>query len=75
MNITPVIMQTFTKQSRVAIIGAGISGLALAISLKQKGLERVQVFEQDVEAGSRRQGYGLTILQGKRVLKALGVLD
>ena len=60
--------------SKIAVIGGGISGLALAVSLKLKGFERVNVFEKDVDFSERKQGYGLTILQGKRVLRELGVL-
>jgi salicylate hydroxylase len=68
-------MRAIDRQSRIAIVGGGISGLALAIALKLKGFTRLKVFEKDDSFGSRRQGYGLTILQGKRVLKTLGVLE
>ena len=62
-------MQVLTRQSKIAIAGAGIGGLALAVSLKQKGWKHVTVFYKDLFEEQRRQGYGLTILQGKRVLK------
>ena len=40
-------MQLLRKCSRIAIIGGGISGLALALSLKIKGFDHVSVFEKD----------------------------
>lgn len=69
------IMNTITKNSSIAIIGAGIGGLALAIALVQKGYHRLRVFEKDSSFEMRRQGYGLTILQSKRVLRELGILE
>ena len=62
------------KNSKIAVIGAGISGLALSISLKQLGFSNIKIFEKDVSFDSRRQGYGLTILQGKSALRKLGLL-
>lgn len=58
----------------IAIVGSGISGLALSIALKQKGFSNISIFEKDASFDSRRQGYGLTILQGKSCLRSLGVL-
>jgi 2-polyprenyl-6-methoxyphenol hydroxylase-like FAD-dependent oxidoreductase len=40
-------MKTINKSSKIAIIGGGISGLALAILLKQKGYRNLKVFEKD----------------------------
>lgn len=40
-------MNTITKNSSIAIVGAGIGGLALAISLAQKGYKNFKVFEKD----------------------------
>ena len=68
-------MHAITKNSRIAVIGGGISGIAVAIALRMKGFGRVKVFEKDLNFGVRRQGYGLTILQGKKVLRELGVLE
>lgn len=56
----------------VAIIGGGISGLSIAVSLQKAGIPYV-VFERDSAFGGRRQGYGLT-LQTCEALDALGVL-
>jgi 2-polyprenyl-6-methoxyphenol hydroxylase-like FAD-dependent oxidoreductase len=44
----------------VAIIGAGLSGLCLAQSLRGAGIE-VQVYERDPSAHTRRQGYRITL--------------
>ena len=63
------------KASKISVIGAGISGLALSIALRQLGFTSVDVFEKDVSFDSRRQGYGLTILQAKSALRKVGVLE
>lgn len=62
------------RNTKIAVIGAGISGLALSIALRQLGFVNVTIFEKDPSFDSRRQGYGLTILQGKSALRKLGVL-
>lgn len=62
------------KATRISVIGAGISGLAISIALKQLGFTHVNIFEKDVSFDSRRQGYGLTILQAKSALRKIGVL-
>ncbi len=53
---------------KVAIVGCGLSGLCLAQSLKQKGIE-FQLFERDQDKETRRQGYRITV--NKHGLKAL----
>lgn len=60
------------EEKRVAIIGGGLAGLACAIALINNGFTRVQVFERDRDFNERRQGYGLTILQGISALRKLG---
>lgn len=40
-------MHAITKNSRIAVIGGGISGIAVAIALRMKGFGRVKVFEKD----------------------------
>jgi 2-polyprenyl-6-methoxyphenol hydroxylase-like FAD-dependent oxidoreductase len=55
---------------RVCIIGAGTGGLCLAQGLKQDGIE-VAVFERDLAAADRQQGYRLSISAiGRRALMA-----
>ncbi len=57
--------------SRVAVIGAGIGGLAAALALLQRGLD-VDVYEQAPQLGE--VGAGIQISpNGTRVLYALGL--
>src|SRR5437879_4447022 len=57
--------------SRVAVIGAGIGGLAAALALLQRGLD-VDVYEQAPQLGE--VGAGIQISSnGTRVLYALGL--
>lgn len=62
------------RASKIAIVGAGISGLTLSIALRQIGFKNISIFEKDGSFDCRKQGYGLTILQGKAALKKIGVL-
>src|SRR3954468_10049373 len=56
---------------RIAIVGGGIGGLALALGLKQRGLE-CEVYES--AAAIREVGVGITLLpHAMRELAALGV--
>jgi salicylate hydroxylase len=55
------------------IIGAGIGGLAAAVSLHRAG-HPVLLFERDPAPDARRQGYGLT-MQACGALRDLGILD
>jgi 2-polyprenyl-6-methoxyphenol hydroxylase-like FAD-dependent oxidoreductase len=57
------------------IIGGGLGGFAVGISLLQSGYKNVRVYERDKGMSIRRQGYGLTILQGISALKRLEVFD
>src|ERR1700750_236750 len=55
---------------KVAIIGAGLSGLTLAHGLGQSGAE-VEVFERNVSAADHRSGYGIHLnADGLRALYA-----
>lgn len=58
----------------VGIAGGGIGGLALALALKQKGI-KFQIWERDDNFEARRQGYGLTLQQGGRAVKELGIAE
>ena len=60
----------------VGIVGGGIAGLALGLSLHT--LDRslvVRIYEKDPTFASRNQGYGLTIQQGGKSLSLLGISD
>jgi salicylate hydroxylase len=61
------------QQSNVAVIGAGIGGLAAALALLRAG-QRVRVFELVETLGEVGAGLSITPNAGK-ALRALGVLD
>jgi 2-polyprenyl-6-methoxyphenol hydroxylase-like FAD-dependent oxidoreductase len=62
-----------TKQPSIAIVGAGMGGLAAAAALRQVGLD-VQVYEQ--ARAFARIGAGIQMLpNSSRVLRGIGVLD
>lgn len=60
---------------KIVIIGGGLGGFAVGIGLLQHGYTDVTVYERDPGMNSRRQGYGLTILQGISALKRLQVFE
>jgi monoamine oxidase len=48
-----------TKRCAVAVIGAGVAGLAAARALQRAGIDDVQVFELEDEAGGNARGHSL----------------
>lgn len=60
------------RQLHVAVIGGGISGLALAAACQHRNIA-VTVYERDAHLAQRHQGYGLTLQQAALQLAALGV--
>lgn len=56
----------------VAIIGGGIGGTALAVACLHRGIP-FMFFERDASFDARSQGYGLTLQQASRAIKALGI--
>ncbi len=58
---------------QVAVIGGGLAGCATALALKQRGVACV-IFEGDASQNERPQGYALTLQQGSRALRSLGVV-
>jgi salicylate hydroxylase len=62
-----------TKKSRIAIVGAGIGGLTLALALRQRGIV-ADVYEQAIEL--REIGAAIALMaNGARELQRLGCLD
>ncbi len=61
----------FTKP-HVAIIGAGIGGVALAVACLHRGIP-FSIYERDTHFDARSQGYGLTLQQASKAMKGLGI--
>lgn len=58
----------------VAIIGAGIGGVALAVACLHRGIP-FTLYERDSGFDNRSQGYGLTLQQASRAIEGLGVFS
>ena len=58
----------------VAIIGAGIGGVALAIGCLHRGIP-FTIFERDAHFNDRPQGYGLTLQQARKTLENFGIFN
>lgn len=56
----------------IAIIGAGIGGVALAVACLHRGIP-FTVYERDTDFEARSQGYGLTLQQASSAMKGLGI--
>lgn len=56
----------------VAIIGAGIGGVALAVACLHRGIP-FTLFERDIQFNSRSQGYGLTLQQASKAIDGFGI--
>lgn len=57
----------------VAIIGAGIGGVALAVACLHRGIP-FTLYERDSSFDARAQGYGLTLQQASNAIKGLGLI-
>jgi len=62
------------KYPHIAIVGAGIGGVALGVACLHRGIP-FTLFEKDAHFNSRSQGYGLTLQQASKALKAFGILS
>lgn len=58
----------------VAIIGAGIGGVALAIACMHRGIP-FTLYERDNNFEARSQGYGLTLQQAHKAIEGLGIFN
>lgn len=56
----------------IAIIGAGIGGVALAVACLQRGIP-FTIYERDRNFDARSQGYGLTLQQASKTIEELGI--
>lgn len=65
--------RTHIQAIRIAIVGGGIAGFALALALQKHGIS-TSLFERDSSFQARRQGYGLTLQQGGRAATFLDIL-
>lgn len=63
-----------TKYPHVAIIGAGIAGMALAVACLHRGIP-FTLYERDSHFHARAQGYGLTLQQASNAIKGLGLFS
>ena len=58
----------------VAIVGAGIGGVALAVACLHRGIP-FTLYERDTSFDARAQGYGLTLQQASNAIKGLGLFS
>jgi 2-polyprenyl-6-methoxyphenol hydroxylase-like FAD-dependent oxidoreductase len=58
----------------VAIIGAGIGGVALAVACLHRGIP-FTLYERDSSFDARAQGYGLTLQQASNAMKGFGLFS
>ncbi|WP_289659105.1 FAD-dependent oxidoreductase [Flavobacterium panacagri] len=56
----------------VAIIGAGIGGVALAVACLHRGIP-FSLYERDLNFDARSQGYGLTLQQASKAMEGFGI--
>ncbi len=56
----------------VAIIGAGIGGVALAVACLHRGIS-FTIYERDNSFNERSQGYGLTLQQASKAIEGFGI--
>ena len=56
----------------VAIIGAGIAGVALAVACRHRGIPYT-LYERDASFDARAQGYGLTLQQASKAIRGFGI--
>jgi salicylate hydroxylase len=58
----------------IAIIGAGIGGIALAVACLHRGIP-FTIYERDNSFEDRSQGYGLTLQQASKAIEGLGIFS
>ena len=58
----------------LAIIGAGIAGVALAVACLHRGIP-FTLYERDNNVDARAQGYGVTLQQASKAIRELGLFS
>ncbi|MBM6551481.1 FAD-dependent monooxygenase [Marinomonas ostreistagni] len=72
-SLTPMAMDP-ERLPHVAIIGAGIGGMALAVACRHRGIP-FTLYERDLSFDARSQGYGLTLQQASRAISGIGITE
>jgi len=72
-SATPTVLNNETYP-HVAIIGAGIGGVALAVACFHRGIP-FTLYERDNSFEARSQGYGLTLQQASKAIAGLGLFS
>ena len=62
------------RYPRIAIIGGGIGGSALALACLHRGIP-FTLYEKDANEGVRSQGYGLTLQQASKAIEGFGIFN
>ncbi|MFC5051591.1 FAD-dependent oxidoreductase [Rubritalea spongiae] len=62
------------RYPRVAIIGGGIGGIAMAVACLHRGIP-FDLYERDGGFDERSQGYGLTLQQASKAIEGLGIFE
>ncbi|MXV37888.1 FAD-dependent monooxygenase [Flavobacteriaceae bacterium Ap0902] len=62
----------FKNFPKIAIIGAGIGGAALAVACEHRGIP-FTLYEKDPSFDARTQGYGLTLQQASKAIQGFGI--
>lgn len=65
---------TLKSYPKIAIIGGGIGGIALAIACLHRGIP-FTIYERDAAFNERSQGYGLTLQQASKAMKGFGIFS
>lgn len=71
---TSKLTQINHQYPQIAIIGAGIGGVALAVACLHRGIP-FTLYERDVDFNARSQGYGLTLQQASKAIAGLGIVS
>lgn len=58
----------------IAIVGAGIGGIALAVACLHRGIP-FTIYERDENFEARSQGYGLTLQQASKAMDGFGIFS